>query len=158
MLWSRVIPRKVPRRKPRPIPFQDLTLILARFDAWCESNPSLEQLRTRALFLAMLSCGARITEALSLRRASIVDGCAVIEQKGGSEHVLVFSAKALTAIQDYVRARTDADPALFPICYKEAQRGWNRLCIELAIPRFTSHRLRHTCCTELLRRHVGALV
>src|SRR5207237_149871 len=117
-LWLRVMPLQIPNRKPRPIPFHDLSLIWIRLDEWRESNPTLAQLRTRALFWAILSSGARISEALALRRDSIIDDSAVIEQKGGSDHVLVFSVKALVAINDYTRSRTDRDPALLLITYK----------------------------------------
>lgn len=166
-LWLRVVPLHTPEHKPRPIPFRDLAAIWIRLDFWA-ANPTLIHLRTRALFWAILSSGARISEALSLTRAMVVDGTAMVEQKGGSEHLLVFSVKALTAMDDYLRARTDDEPALFlsyrpfrplsPLGYDEAQAGWDELCAELAIPRFTSHRVRHSCVTELLRRHVDSLI
>jgi site-specific recombinase XerD len=113
----------------------------------------------------ILSSGARITEALSLTRSAVVDDHALCIVKGGSEHELVFSAKAQAALADYLRARTDGVAALFVsgdekrrLSYKEAQRGWNQLCRELGIARFTSHRIRHSCATELLRKHVDSLV
>lgn len=168
MLWSKVIPRRTLNRKPRPIPVRDLAAICARLESWTECNPTLLQLRTRALFWAIFSSGARITEALSLTRTSVVDGTALIEQKGGSEHMLVFNAKACAAMEDYLRARTDSAPAMFvsyrdlrplsPLGYEEAQAGWDALCREAGCQRFTSHRIRHSTATELLRQHVDALV
>jgi len=167
-LWLRVIQPSAPHLKPRPIPVRDLAAIQLQLDAWYEAGATLAQLRTRALFRLILSSGARITEALSLVRTSVVDGTALVIQKGGSEHVLVISGKAEAAINDYLRARTDSGPALFishessrrpgPLGQQEAQRAWDQLCIDLGITRFTNHQIRHSCATELLRRHVDSMV
>jgi integrase/recombinase XerD len=169
-LWLRVAQPSAPRLKPRPIPVRDLAAIQLRLDGWCDvpGRATLPELRTRALFRLILSSGARITEALSLTRISVVDGTALVIQKGGSEHLLVISKKAEAAINDYLRARTDSGIALFishessrplgPLGQLEAQRAWDRLCTDLGISRFTNHQIRHSCATELIRRHIDSMV
>src|SRR5207237_10175458 len=88
-------------------------------------------------------------------------------QKGGSQKLLVLSEAAEVALADYLSARSDSCPALFvydgartdePLSYKEAMRGWNRLCAEVGVKRFTNHQIRHSCATELLRQKVDSLV
>jgi len=163
-LWLCVSQPSSPRLRPRPIPPLDLERILARFE---QPSTSLVDLRTRALFRLILSSGARISEALSLDRHSIVDASAMVIQKGGSEHNLVISEKALLALSDYLEARPDQAAPLF-VSYstrgwlgrlgrQEAQRSWDALCRELGIPRFKSHQIRHSCGTELHRRHVDPI-
>jgi integrase len=169
-LWMRVVAPKTPRLKPRPIPVKDLTAILSHLESALIEvpAPSLLALRTRALFWLVLSSGARISSALSLNRTSIVDGVAVVVQKGGDEHALMISAKAQTALNDYLAARTDTCLALF-VSYSgprvgerleaiEAQKAWTLLCLELGIPRFTSHHIRHSCATALIRQKVNVVV
>jgi site-specific recombinase XerD len=168
-LWLRVVRRRAPRLKPRPIPLTDLQLIWAYFESPASYTPStaLLVLRTRALFWLIFSSGARISEALSLNRISVADGTALVIQKGGSEHRLMISQKAAATMAEYVAARTDPSLALF-VSYarhpfsrlgqQEAQRSWNQLCRDLGIARFTSHQIRHSCATELLRQHIDSLV
>jgi site-specific recombinase XerD len=164
-LWLRVEQRRAPRLVPRPIPLRDLKIIWAYLDA---PGATLTELRTRALFWVIFSSGARISEALSLTRTSIQDGTALVIQKGGSPHTLMINRKACASIADYLAARKDRTPALFishdpvrplaPWGKQDPQPEWDRLCAELHIGRFTSHQIRHSCATELLRRHVDSLV
>lgn len=164
-LWQRVVPPRTPRLKPRPIPVRDLTAIINHLE---RSAPTVVRLRTRALFWLILSSGARISEALSLDRYSIVDRVAVVIQKGGSDHALMISAKAQVALNDYLQAREDTCPAMF-VSYRgpqegsrlepiEANRSWTELCIEVGIPRFTSHQIRHSCATQMIRGKVNVVV
>jgi site-specific recombinase XerD len=168
-LWLRLTTPRTARLLPRPIPRADLETIL---EALGPPEPrELVRLRTRALFLLILSSGARITEALSLDRGQLQNGSAVVIQKGGSEKLLVVSAAAEVAIADYLAARTDNGRALFglhrPGSEKEdpirlghqgAQWQWTYLCQDLGIKRFTNHQVRHSCATELLRQGVDSLV
>lgn len=164
-LWLRVTMPRVPEMQPRPIPQKDLALICRYFE---RSDLDLFRLRARALFWLILSSGARISEALSLTRASAAENTISVIQKGGSIHQLVISETAQIACADYLRARVDRAPALFimhahgqplePLSIKRAQRAWDDLCTELDITRFTSHQIRHSCATELLRQGVNPLV
>lgn len=165
MLWLRVTHRRVPPCVPRPIPVSDLTALRARLNS---PHGDLVALRTRALFWVLFSSGARISEALSLTRLSVKDGTALVTQKGGSLHRLMISGKAQEAITDYLAARRDNCVSLFvlhdgprpmtPLCKQDPQSEWNRLCKELGIARFTSHQIRHSCATELLRQGVNPIV
>src|SRR5439155_681331 len=106
-------------------------------------------------------------EALQLTRTSFEDRSAVVIQKGQREHRLVISAKADVAIKDYLRNRTDSDPALFmgymdphnprPLGAKGVSHEWTLLAKELEIGRFTSHQLRHSCVTQMLRNDVNVV-
>jgi site-specific recombinase XerD len=178
-LWLSLEHRRKPRLLPKPIPLTQLQIVLAAFD---KPDEDLTRLCARALFWLLYSSGARISEALSLDRDSFQDRSAEVIQKGGSPHTLMISAKAEAALQDYLEARTDSCRALFAfhgpgrlwlatlslhprplppptrLRIKGAQRGWNGLCTELGIKRFTSHQVRHSCATTMLRHGINALV
>jgi integrase len=93
-------------------------------------------------------------------------------QKGGREKLLVISVIAARAVADYLEARRDDCVALFAdhtegrrwlsfaagqvppparLRIKGAQRGWDELCVEFDIKRFTNHQIRHSCATEMIR-------
>jgi integrase/recombinase XerD len=165
-LWLRLTTPRTARLLPRPIPPADLEKLL---EALGPREPrELVRLRTRALFLLILSSGARITEALSLDRDQLQNGAAVVIQKGGSEKLLVVSQAAEDAIADYLAVRTDKGRALFGLHrpgddrlrlgHQGAQWQWTYLCEDLGIKRYTSHQIRHSCATELLRQGVDSLV
>jgi integrase/recombinase XerD len=179
-LWLRISTPHTARLLPRPIPRADLKKVIAAI-APRPAPSDLERLRTRALFLVILSSGARISEALSLDRDQLQGRAAMVIQKGGSEKLVLISAAADEAIADYLDARSDKCPALFVEhgpgrawlaglanpqpdlqlpwrVRKGVQVAWDHLCLEVGIPRFTSHQIRHTCATELLRQHVDSLV
>jgi site-specific recombinase XerD len=165
-VWLRVVNPRVPPVKPRPIPGHDLALIKEALDP---TEPlSIWRLRTRALFWVIFSSGARISEALSLTRGSIKDGTATVIQKGGRPHDLVISVLAQRALADYEEWRPDLGQALFtslelrrfgaPLGKKEAQNGWDLLCKDLGIERFTSHQIRHSCASSLRRQGVDIVL
>ena len=182
-LCFRLTTPRTGRLLPRPIPRADLEKLLAALGPRPErrteatipgpAGPELEhllRLRSRALFLLILSSGARISEALSLDRDQLQNGTAVVIQKGGSEKLLVVSAAAEEAVADYVAARHDNCRAMF-IGHGPQQAGspkrldkssqqlvWDDLCGWLGVARFTAHQVRHTCATELLRQGVDSLV
>jgi integrase/recombinase XerD len=165
-LWLRVITVQISQLLPKPIPPRDLERIR---DAIASSATStdLMWLRSRALFLVILSSGARIWEALQLDRDQLEDRTATIIQKGGDEKLLVVSEAAVAAVADYTAARKDSCPALFVahgrkapderLTYQGAYWGWNWFCSKLGIRRFTSHQIRHSCATELHRQGVDSL-
>jgi integrase/recombinase XerD len=156
-LWLRVATPRVPPPLPRPISLRDLTVIQA---ALADPDPrQLWRLRTRALFWLIYSSGARVSEALSLMRGSFDGDSAVILQKGGRKHTLVISKRARAAIEDYEAARIDQLPCLFasteysnaPLRKREVQESWDLLAAALDVSRFTTHQLRHSCATAILR-------
>lgn len=165
-LWLRVTTPQADRLMPRPIPQANLERLVM---ALASGEPrDLVRLRTRALFFVIFSSGARISEALGLDRYQFQDRAARVIQKGGSEKLLVISAAAEMAVADYLEARPDSCPALFVLHngskpaarlgHLGAQWQWTDLCEDLGIPRFTSHQIRHTCATQLLRQRVDSLV
>lgn len=149
---------KRPRLLPRPIPPADLDRILAHFAKHRPKAP-LVWWRDRALFLYMLSTGARVSEVLQLDADQLPQG-AVVRQKGGSQKVLFTTDQALQAIAEYMARRTDNHPALWVTCVSNrpiraltdysVRVIWKRLSDQLGITSFTTHQLRHSCATELM--------
>ena len=148
---------KVPESLARNLAPQDLRRILAYY---APATRELERLRDRALFLFLVTSGARISEAL---RVDVRDlrGPIRVRQKGGGEQQLIPSARALEWAGLYLRRRgDDGDPALWVrlpprrgrMNYQDANDIWHALAARLEVPDFTSHALRHTLATELLER------
>lgn len=157
-LYLSIDPVKVPRRLPRPLEPQHLDRIL---DYYNKRRPmaDLAWWRDRALFLYLITTGARVNEVLQLNIDQMIQG-AVVRQKGGTEKVLYTTDQALRAIQEYTARRTDNHPALWVTCgggksvralSDMAVRDiWRRLAVHLNIPFFTTHQTRHTTATELM--------
>ncbi len=101
---------------------------------------SVEDKRDRALILMLLSTGARISEVLRLDRADWAHERVTVRGKGDRERILMVTAKAREAVEDYLAARGDPSPALF-ISFQPAIRGKreNRLSDEGA--RYICHQL-----------------
>lgn len=76
---------------------------------------TITQIRLKAVFLALLSTGARITELLSLDRDNVdfSTGIASMITKGNKPHRVIFNDSALKYIQMYLAKRNDSYPALF---------------------------------------------
>jgi integrase len=166
-LWLRIESIRIPELLPRPIPRRDLEVVVAACLLQPVPGEDLMWLRSRALFLVILSSGARAWEALQLDRDQFQGRTATVIQKGGREKLIVISEAAETAVADYVAARADTCPALWVghgrkdpdlrLSYMGAYWGWKWLCARLAIPRFTGHQIRHSCATELHRQKVDSL-
>jgi integrase/recombinase XerD len=165
LVW-RVVTPKTPDYLPRPLPRNDVQAALRYF---ARPTKNLVFLRDRALFATLLTSGARISEALQMRRDQVEHrGPIVVVQKGNREKLLVISDTARAWIEQYLRVRgRDDEPALWiretgPGITRERRRRaisqdavnmrWARLARKLRIRRFTSHQLRHTAGTELLER------
>ncbi len=71
----------------------------------------LRNLRDRAFLLTLADTGLRVHEACALRRGDIDwhEGRTIIIGKGNKQAVVRFSRRALDALQDYLRARSDLD-------------------------------------------------
>ena len=114
----------------------------------------------RTLVEVLLGTGARISEALSLKRSSInfQTGEATIIGKGNKERVLFFSPRALNWVKEYVTRRKDQGEALFvvgrrgrPMRVQAAQIRFKRFRLMVGFPKpVTAHMLRHTVATTLL--------
>jgi site-specific recombinase XerD len=156
---------KTPDALPRPIPKADLEIIKAYL---LPRHPHMNQvaLRDRALFFYLLTTGARVSEALQVRRDDL-DG-PVVRQKGGSEKRLLMPPAAAELVSDYLRSRADKSPWLWISHRTNAPLGrlgppgvreiWRKLAKKLDLKPWTTHQLRHTCATELLEAGVPELV
>ncbi len=158
---------RVPRRLPRPIPPVDLARIQAYL--WPRRPDATERaLRDRALFTLLLVTGARISEALSVRRADIgLDRPVIVTQKGGGEKELLVTPTVYVRLVDYLGVRTDDLPDLWvtaesgprhALGRRQVQPIWAELSKAVGVPSWTSHRVRHTCATEMARLGLPALV
>lgn len=142
------------------------------------SAPSKETiigLRDRAILEALFSTGLRVAElaALNLEQIKIRDvkndlEIAVIG-KGSKIRTVYFSARSVKALQAYLEARKDFDPALF-INYKRGgalkteDRRLTVKSIEDIVKKYvkitglpvmaTPHTLRHSFATDLLNQGV----
>src|SRR5579871_971076 len=164
-LWMALDVVKVPRGRPRPLePVQQQLLV----DYFTPRPPAtrLVALRDRATFFYQVSTSARVSEMLQLDRDGFDADVRVI-QKGGSAKVLRAPQIAMEAIADYLAARRDVHPALFvthplrgdvPVNRlgpEDVRQAWRRAAKKLGIPYFTTHRIRHTTASILLREHVS---
>ncbi len=114
----------------------------------------------RTLVEVLLGTGMRISEALSLKRASInfQTGEATIIGKGNKERVVFFSPRSLNWVKEYVTRRQDRGEALFVVgqrgnaLQRETAHAWfRRFRNSIRFPKpVTAHMLRHTVATTLL--------
>ena len=122
---------------------------------------SCETLREKALFEVLYSTGARVSEVAELNYTDIdtISRTAIITGKGNQQRHIFFNAKALIAIENYLKTRTDDNPALF-VGELSPRKRLSKGSIEAIIrkiglrsginrPLFP-HLLRHTFATDML--------
>jgi site-specific recombinase XerD len=75
------------------------------------AQDNLRTLRDRAFLLVLADTGLRVHEACNLLRGDIdwMEGRAIIVGKGGKEAVIRFSTRSLSALRDYLAARSSID-------------------------------------------------
>lgn len=128
-------------------------------------NRRLSLLRDRALVNVLYSTAARLSEVLALNRSQVGHGraqTATIIGKGGRARTLHLMPYAQAAIQAYLAARIDNNPALFVAHSRNARNG--RLnqsgahnVVKKAVvaqrldPSLSAHDFRHYRATQLLR-------
>lgn len=78
-----------------------------------DNNEKLRAYRDRAFLLTLADTGLRVHEACGLRRGDVDwnEGRAVIIGKGDKQAVVRFSSKSLTALREYLSARSPLDGA-----------------------------------------------
>lgn len=156
---------KQPDPEPHPIPEADLAKIKAYLLPLPE-NPSVTQLRDRALFFFILGTAGRVFEIL---QAKVTDYAAPnIIQKGGTRKTLGVPDEARALIREYLGARTDGKPELWVSFKKrtylecmtpgQVRKVWHEMSAQLDLSYWTTHSIRHTCATELLAAKVPHLV
>ena len=111
--------RRIGQRLPQ-FPRDDIEKVLEHVSALPPSptgddpaHEHLRNLRDRAFLLTLADTGLRVNEACSLRRGDIDwnEGRAVIIGKGDKQAVVRFSMRSMTALRDYLSARSQLDGA-----------------------------------------------
>ena len=128
-------------------------------------NRRLSLLRDRALVHMLYSTAARISEIVSLNRANVDYGraeYAAITGKGNKPRTIHIRDYARKSVKDYLRERTDSNPALFVAHSRNARsarisitsvhnvvkKGVKALGLHKSI---SAHDFRHFRATQLLR-------
>ena len=134
------------------------------------NGPDLGSLRDRALLELLFSAGLRVSEIVSIDRDDInLDRQEFsVRGKGDKIRVVFISDTAKKTIQNYLRKRTDIDPALFirvrTGSHKEADAEGLRLTtrsVQRIVKKYATkagivkdvhpHTLRHSFATDLLQ-------
>lgn len=116
-----------------------------------------ENIRDLAMIDLLASTGMRVGEMVKLNRADIdfENRECIVFGKGDKERKVYFDARAKIHLKNYLRSRTDEDPALFATLLKP----YNRLNIsgveirlrelgrKLNIPKVHPHKFRRTLAT-----------
>ena len=116
-----------------------------------------ENIRDLAMIDLLASTGMRVGEMVKLNREDIdfENRECIVFGKGDKERKVYFDARAKIHLQNYLRSRTDEDPALFVTLLKP----YNRLNIsgveirlrelgrKLNIPKVHPHKFRRTLAT-----------
>lgn len=117
-------------------------------------------LREKALIEVLLSTGCRVSEIVQIDYDKIRNGKTVIMGKGAKERTVFFNAKAQFAIDEYIKSRSDDNPALFVSDDKRAQRcgkGWVEATVRnigqtVGVENVHPHRFRRTAATMAMNR------
>jgi integrase/recombinase XerD len=152
---------KRPRARARPVPAGDLARLRHHLEE-PRRGRSVIELRDRALFFYLLTTGARIGEALQLRREGYAD--VLVVQKGGREKRMRIPQEVVAIVEEYLAARSDPLPQLWvthptgqpcrPLTREAANHVWERLARQLGLKSWTNHRLRDSAATHLALRRV----
>jgi len=117
---------------------------------------SIKGLKFRTIVELLLGSGMRISELLSLKKDDIKNGEVKIVSKG-RERTVLFSERALSWLEKYLKKRKDNNPFLFPGKRKQilssgiVEGFFQKHCKEIGIEkRITPHTLRKTFGTNLL--------
>lgn len=122
---------------------------------------SCETLREKAIFETLYSTGCRVSEIVQLNYNDIDKNTrsAIVTGKRNQERYVFFSAKAILAIEKYMKSREDDNPALF-VCSKSPHNRMKKGSIENEIRELGTrsgigrdvfpHLLRHTFATDML--------
>ena len=113
--------------------------------------------RDRAVVACLRYAGLRIGELINLEVGDVdfLLGVVTVRRgKGGSDRTIPMDPTLRDALVDWSLARGDAPGGVFlgqdnpRLNRKAVGRILDRLCLQVGIPRFTAHQLRHTFGTE----------
>jgi len=130
-------------------------------------------MRDRAILETLFSTGLRVSELVALDRDEFSNMKkdfleTNITGKGNKTRTIYFSKRSLDSIKDYLKARTDLDPALFinyrPGAENMETRRLTTRSVESIVKKYvnlaglphetTPHTLRHSFATDLLNQGV----
>lgn len=120
--------------------------------------------RNLAIFELLLSSGVRVGElvGLNIRDVDLNECTMIVLGKGNKQREAYFNIKAQTALELYLKSRTDTNPALFV----SAKRPYARLSVNAVerlmretgriagVPKVHPHKFRRTMATGLLNKGV----
>lgn len=150
---------RVPPNDPRPVPPEFVPAMLRSLP-----RGDLRELRDRALVYFLVSSGCRCGEALALDRSALrrPQGITVCGFKTRRMRTVYLFPEAWDAVDEYLAARRDRDPALFVSVRAPVERlcqGGVRLALRALRQRFPeepgwayvsgAHVFRHTAATLL---------
>jgi site-specific recombinase XerD len=155
---------QIPDALPRPVPLEDVAKIRHYFESI--EAPSALDLRDWALFMCLLSTGARVAEVLQLKHRDVNRTSIVFQKRSRAVTIQVLAPVRETAAR-YIALRTDDDPNLWVTMNGQLTRRMTtpgvremlrRVAVRAGVARFTTHQLRHTGATWLFRAGVPEMV
>lgn len=127
-------------------------------------------LRGKAIISLLYGSGIRLSELLSLDKAQLIERSFTVVGKGGKARLCFVDDRSAFFIHEYLKTRTDNQPALFVSNYKHRMTATNiQLMVRTAAKRagidrsVSPHTLRHSFATDFTRnngnmRHLQALM
>lgn len=155
---------KIPKREKRlleiPTP-QEIDALRQEISKKKRGYAEINRLRNIAIVEVLISSGLRNSELCALNRTSIRDLQMTVVGKSKNPRICFIGSQAQQAINDYLRTRTDKNPALFisnqnekRITPQNLQRIFKNITQDITSTRFTPHSLRHFFATYLLDKGV----
>ena len=140
-----------------------------------------ETTREKMIVEVFLSTGCRVGELVKIKLSDVESDKLIVHGKGEKDRTVYLNAKAMIAIENYIKERKDSNPYLLPKGYDFARKryfkdmkNWYRYpenvnptehtdksCIEQVVRKIGKragvknthpHRFRRTCATFALRR------
>ena len=156
---------EIGRTPSREVEFLENDEIERIFEA--ASGQDFKALRDKAILELLFSAGLRVSELTAINRdkLNLKSGELSVRGKGGKIRVVFISETAAKALEDYLRARLDIDPALFVRDIKGLEKtGDNLRLTPRSVQRIVKyyavkagivknvhpHTLRHSFATDLL--------
>lgn len=141
-------PPKVPRRSPRPLPPDELRLLLSQPDRLC-----------RAWSVLGYRAGLRISEVAGLRGDALEAGVhgwqLRVVGKGDLDAVVPAHPEVVAVFEEFRRG----DGRMWPHTSKSLGRRWKQHAVALGLPPSrTFHQLRHSAGTSLYQATGGDLL
>ncbi|MGN0483849.1 MAG: tyrosine-type recombinase/integrase [Lachnospiraceae bacterium] len=145
--------KRIKAEKTVKMPFSDSEIEVLR-------DVAKDDLRMTALIETLLSTGCRVGEVSGMNITDIVGDEIVVSGKGKKQRKVYMNAKALYAVDKYLKSRNDDNPAIFV----SDRKPYNRLStqsIEIRIRKLGilsgiknvhPHRFRRTTATLALNR------